>query len=659
MDKLIKRRICENSGFEIIESIEWKFSSGGTSVYFVEVSFINDNIVLVKPNGYVTRDKQKLLWGQIMKVIKENIHTDRWYLIHDYENLKGGSARARHDYLKFIQRISDNIIGLYFYNVSSMIKILLGSAKLFLSSTIDIRIFDTYKDTINYVAGQMKLKESEQVRVSLDSISDIKKNDWEVGKLFVSNNLKEYLVSKKWSSDFETAKSTTYLVGDNIIVQIYEGVFDDAISPQTIGEMDKILQEQGIANKEFHYYVDFEKVEKMSLKFRKEAVKWFNNKDNYILTSGFYHVSPLNRIAINISKTFSKSIELRHNLFVLESATEMFQRVEEYRDKRKLGINIDESLKKLTKKELIEKIIAFKNEQQKEIDSLQKKLGGISWNTEYGFKYLGVDHRDSPFAELNNALMVIQEDVKDILLKRDFLIAKAEQSDRLKSEFLANMSHELRTPLNSIVGFSGLLMDMEDVGSEAQEFIKVVHRSSLYLFSLINDLLDISKLDLDHLKIYKKEIHLTDLLAEVIDIFNTQSRSAININVNLRYNHNLTVETEKIVTDPIRLKQVLQNLISNALKYTKEGYVDVNVYPDGDVMHFVVHDTGMGISEEDQEKLFSRFTRSSDTKKNINHAGAGLGLAISKAIVDMLDGDIWVESELGRGSAFHVLIPNK
>lgn len=245
--------------------------------------------------------------------------------------------------------------------------------------------------------------------------------------------------------------------------------------------------------------------------------------------------------------------------------------------------------------------------------------------------------------------------------RKQLAIAKeyAESATKAKGEFLANMSHEIRTPMNAIIGFSSILMERDDLDEEVVEYIHIINRSSNFLLSLINDIIDISKIEAGQFEINITKTKLLDLLNEIGDIFEVQTRKTTINKVDLQFNYQLNVQVQEINTDSIRLKQILYNLISNALKFTKEGQVNVDVFLEMDEVHFVVKDTGVGISPEDLKHLFTRFSRSLDMEKNISHTGTGLGLVISKTCVDMLGGRIWVKSDLGKGSEFHFTIPIK
>ena len=243
--------------------------------------------------------------------------------------------------------------------------------------------------------------------------------------------------------------------------------------------------------------------------------------------------------------------------------------------------------------------------------------------------------------------------------EKELIIAKqkAEEADRLKSEFLANMSHEIRTPLNAIVGFSNLIAD-EDIETDKKlEYIRYINNSSNSLMQLISDILDLSKIETNQLDLKIGTVSVNELIDELAETFESELKQRAKGDINLRINTNPVDKELLIESDSIRLKQVLANLLGNAIKFTDKGYIEFGYnYNGGDSVTFFVKDTGMGIPKDKLNNVFNRFERV-DYEKFQNISGAGLGLAISKSIIQMLKGKIWVESEMGEGTEFYFEIP--
>ncbi len=230
----------------------------------------------------------------------------------------------------------------------------------------------------------------------------------------------------------------------------------------------------------------------------------------------------------------------------------------------------------------------------------------------------------------------------------------AEESDRLKSAFLSNMSHEIRTPMNAIMGFSELLVDNSFSSEEKNDFAHLIRTNGDNLLNLLNDIIDISMIESGQLNVMLNPIDVNALVKEVFESFKTSK--VLKERTGVSYELDCTDEPIELVTDAFRLRQILNNLISNAIKFTNEGYVKLSLKKDGDTAFFAVEDSGIGISLDHQSRIFDRFSRIDNTNENL-YAGNGLGLTITKNLVEILKGSIYVESELGVGTNFYFHLP--
>lgn len=236
---------------------------------------------------------------------------------------------------------------------------------------------------------------------------------------------------------------------------------------------------------------------------------------------------------------------------------------------------------------------------------------------------------------------------------------KAEESDKLKSSFLANMSHEIRTPLNAILGFSALIQDRSTTTEELEEYYKMMETSGNDLMNLIDDILDISRIEANQIKINLQETSVVPLAEEVFRSFKQSLSTQIPGNV-VTAHFNVPAEKSDYImyTDPFRLKQILLNILNNAIKFTPTGSIEFCFFPNEakTQMVFYIKDTGIGIARDQQEKIFERFTKVADIKTKL-YRGTGLGLSIALKLTQLLKGEIRVESELNVGTAFYLSFP--
>ena len=230
---------------------------------------------------------------------------------------------------------------------------------------------------------------------------------------------------------------------------------------------------------------------------------------------------------------------------------------------------------------------------------------------------------------------------------------KANESDRLKTAFLQNISHEIRTPLNGIIGFSNLLQEEDITKEEIKEFTNIIQNSGKRLIEIVNNVLDISKIEAGSVHIINKSFCLNTLIKSLHDFF---LPIALSKNIVLSYNYLNNDDDSQIQSDEGKINQIMTNLINNAIKFTKSGIVDFGYKVINNEIEFYVKDSGIGIPEEMHRKVFERFIQG-DLSISRGYEGSGLGLAICKGLVDILGGNIWVKSEVNIGSTFSFTIP--
>ena len=253
-------------------------------------------------------------------------------------------------------------------------------------------------------------------------------------------------------------------------------------------------------------------------------------------------------------------------------------------------------------------------------------------------------------------LLVMIEDITSRKKAEAELIAakeKAEESDKLKTAFLHNVSHEIRTPMNAIIGFSALLNDNELSDEDRRQYIDIIFQSGSQLLSIINDIVDIANVESGQAKVNLTEVNLNSTLRSLNDQFSIYGKQNF---VSIHLKTTLSDNDSKIVTDNTKLVQILSNLINNAIKFTKNGLINFGYTLKDKYIEFFVSDSGIGIPPEYHSRIFDRFFQV-DSAVSRQYSGTGLGLSICKGYVELLGGEIKVESELGKGALFLFTIP--
>jgi len=253
----------------------------------------------------------------------------------------------------------------------------------------------------------------------------------------------------------------------------------------------------------------------------------------------------------------------------------------------------------------------------------------------------------------NEELSMHRDNLEKLVKERTTVMHKAlklaEESDRLKTAFLANLSHEIRTPMNAIIGFSNLL-NTADSAEERSEFARVINSNCESLLVLINDIMDISMIEVNQIRINKSTIDIILILNELYTQFSSIVKPSVQLIIESPFLH------LQISTDGIRVKQVLSNLLVNAIKFTEQGFVKFGIEKQANTLLFYVADTGIGIDSKDYNKIFDHFHKIEQPDSKI-YGGTGIGLSICKNLVNLLGGKIWVESTYGKGSTFYFTIP--
>ena len=267
---------------------------------------------------------------------------------------------------------------------------------------------------------------------------------------------------------------------------------------------------------------------------------------------------------------------------------------------------------------------------------------------------LKASHTEASAAAIQEREKRIREQQQHAMLEK--LCQAAETANRAKGEFLANASHELRTPLTAILGYTELLLDPDLSRTEQQSHLQTIRRNSAVLLEIINDILDLSKIEAGKMSVERTRCPLWQTVEDLVSLMRVRATEE-RLNLEVDYDFPLP---ETIETDPVRLRQILMNLVGNALKFTEQGEVRITVRctnrdTSDPRVHFIVADTGIGIAPDEMERLFQPFTQA-DASTTRRFGGTGLGLTISERLAKMLGGEIEVESQFGVGSTFTLSI---
>lgn len=270
-----------------------------------------------------------------------------------------------------------------------------------------------------------------------------------------------------------------------------------------------------------------------------------------------------------------------------------------------------------------------------------------------------LEENENLLKQQNEEYAAINEELNETNRELQLAKEKAQESDRLKTAFLQNMSHEIRTPMNAIMGFSDLLVNQYNNKPKLEHYTQIIQQRCSDLLELINEILDIAKIESGQLPVNNEECHLPSLFEELKNFFMEYRKKINKQHINFVTNLDCSIVDSVIITDKVKLKQIFINLISNSFKFTESGRIEIGCNPDhNQYLSFYVSDTGIGIPREQQQIIFERFAQVYHGPSKF-YGGTGLGLSIVKGLVELLNGHIKVESESGKGSRFSFAFPYK
>ncbi len=644
-------------GLEIQSRPEWTDVRFGKD-YMLSFSLIGKSILLLQVSGHATllEVKKSLLFFD--DIIREVIPEDQDFLmVENLSNIESVSREARKYFIDYLLK-QERLQGLIFYGVSPL-------QKLSISLGRRRNIVRFYVDTANNYIDAIKCAQK---------ILSINRTDILPPSTLVSPKEKgSYNVITKpdWQLHDENF-SLRFEVIDNILHGVSTGRLEKEHIDPCIEIQEKIIKTMGFHRKPYFYILGLENSKGTSQKARRVYVNAMMKLHKvYPFDSViFYGANRLLQAGIRLAKPFMlfnvhTTNNLEDALLALKSSNTFKKNIPAFIYKKKHSH------------------LSFTHKSEQNVNQLLQYIGKINWDIDGNQESSGSEP-SHPYSSVFDAIDLIKWELDDLLKEhkqvevelRDAKDA-AEASSIAKSEFLANMSHELRTPLNHIIGFTELVMgnNYGDLNADQKEYLGYSLQSSKHLLSLINDILDLSKIEANKMDLETSDINLMLLLENSMKIIEGKAmKQGIQLSLNSKH------IPEIVTVDERKIKQILYNLLSNAVKFTPEGgniqltaeliYVrmkhglgqiqsDLNYEQKGSqkFIRISVADTGIGLAREDCERIFTPFEQVENTTIRRFH-GTGLGLALTRRFVHLHGGEVFVHSEgKNKGSTFSFTIP--
>jgi len=666
-------RLCSVTGLPIFGRPEWTFTDIGTD-YRVVYTILGDSILLVKSSGHVTLSYLEQVLLLEKKLRAEVFSRGQAYVrVEDWSDLKGISRKTRERYTRYIIN-RKNLAATLYYNLSVFFKLAVNFGKRFNIVESKLEIVDNYEDAV-----KRALEILSNVQTGKENFNAPAKS----GKIIAQNgqvpSCHKRIIQPEWCCRAQKYTLHFEVINDCILHGIATGRFEDQHISPSMRLHERVIEATGLSQTPYFMVLGLEDSEGTSQSTRKkyvQAIMDLHKKYPFIMFI-FYGANRFLKAGINISRPF-----VPFKVRVVKDLESALNLIDKYKVENSAPassvINQDTAGKPLST-----------DHTQQYVNELLKFIGEINWEIDGISEEIKTDH-DHPFSSVFDAIKLIKWELDDLWTEQkriqdELKQAKkaAEDASLAKSDFLANMSHELRTPLNHIIGFTELVVDKTfgDLNEVQEEYLNDVHHSSKHLLSLINDILDLSKVENGKQELELNEVNLKEILGNSLNMI---KEKAMKHSIELSPDIDNIPQTIRV--DERKLKQVMYNLLSNAVKFTADGgKINLRaVLVDGSSLKalgkkmvgseenltamshegnapekFVrisVTDSGIGIKQEDLERIFKPFEQGENSASR-KYQGTGLGLSLTKNFVELHGGKIWAESEgEGKGSTFNFIL---
>lgn len=676
----IKVTRCKTTGLTKRQDDNWIIKSDVKSDSWASLYLLDDDIFVGEWHGYITKelnDKSDIVFNEILT--KFNLREKGYHYILNNTGVYGTSIEVRARYTSFLEEEIKFMKSHIFVGLSPVLRFITSIALRFNKDFSNTRYYSDLQSAILSINEKHReeisdyeteliynIKESNEVQSKhqIPEIDEIKNQ-----KEFNAKNAIDRSKDGVWKYKNKTNNYNVYgeIINDRVIYcqQLGDRTMDDLNVFFQINE--EMLKTQNNNQAILIEYIGNSK--DVSDSKRRSIVTFYYSLIGKISHLIFIKPTLFQRASILMSKYLLKS---RYKVHIVKSKGKAFELAFKIIHKG----NIDE---------IVEHEIGHtKNSSEVDIriNQLLNIVGRISWDPTFDLEYSKDIIGNDEFSIIFESLEMLRDDIismkKDLeshseqlklevekatekLRKQNTELEKAKQeaekANSLKSAFLANMSHEIRTPMNAIVGLTDILMDGNIPEKDKKAYLNIISKSNIHLLNIINDVVDISKIESKEMKISYDNFSLNNLMRDLLVsqeavLYKSTKSDKIKYKLSL----GLSEKLSNIKADSTRLRQVLLNLLNNALKFTAEGEISFGYTLNDKYLHFYVKDTGIGIEESKINHVFERFAQAElDTTRKFG--GTGLGLSISKSLVELCGGSIKVESTLGKGSTFSFKIP--